>query len=39
MWSGALWIVWVIYLGFIGLGVYIISLVIKALKIYIRKNS
>ena len=28
-----------LFLSFIGLGIYVLTLVIKALKIYIKKNS
>lgn len=37
----ALWTIinFVILFGFIGLGIYVIVLLIKALKIYIKKNS
>lgn len=37
----ALWTIinFVILFGFIGLGIYVMVLLIKALKIYIKKNS
>lgn len=37
----ALWTIvnFVILFGFIGLGIYVMILLIKALKIYIKKNS